>query len=153
MQQTPVKKTYNGLLELKDFLGLGKNFKYKNVPFEDLNIKENSIDFCFTSPPYYDTEHYSDDGEQSYKRYSSYAEWKQLFLLVMLDKIYKSLKVGGVCLLNVGNVLYPIENDIKEWCIEHNIEFRNVNDFRIGGNGIGKRTGDGGEPFIEFTKQ
>jgi hypothetical protein len=149
----PSKKTYNGLLQLKDFLGLGKNFKYKNVPFEDLNIKENSIDFCFTSPPYYDTEHYSDDSEQSYKRYSSYAEWKQLFLYVMLDKIYKSLKVGGVCLLNVGNVLYPIENDIKEWCIEHNIEFRNVNDFRIGGNGIGKRTGNGGEPFIEFTKQ
>jgi site-specific DNA-adenine methylase len=148
----PSKKTYNGLLELKDFLGLGKNFKYKNVPFEDLNIKENSIDFCFTSPPYYDTEHYSDDSEQSYKRYASYAEWKQSFLYVMLDKIYKSLKVGGVCLLNVGNVLYPIENDIKEWCIEHDIEFRNVNDFKIGGNGIGKRTGNGGEPFIEFTK-
>lgn len=139
-------------MELKDFLGLGKNFKYKNVPFEDLNIKENSIDFCFTSPPYYDTEHYSDDSEQSYKRYASYAEWKQSFLYVMLDKIYKSLKVGGVCLLNVGNVLYPIENDIKEWCIEHDIEFRNVNDFKIGGNGIGKRTGNGGEPFIEFTK-
>ena len=148
----PSKKTYNGLLELKDFLGLGKNFKYKNVPFEDLNIKENSIDFCFTSPPYYDTEHYSDDSEQSYKRYASYAEWKQSFLYVMLDKIYKSLKFGGVCLLNVGNVLYPIENDIKEWCIEHDIEFRNVNDFKIGGNCIGKRTGNGGEPFIEFTK-
>lgn len=141
----PSKKTYNGLLELKEFLNLGKNFKYKNVPFEDLSIKENSIDFCFTSPPYYDTEHYSDDSEQSYKRYESYVQWKQLFLCVMLDKIYKSLKVG--------NVLYPIENDIKEWCIEHDIEFRNVNDFKIGGNGIGKRTGSGGESFIEFTKQ
>ena len=149
----PSKKTYNGLLELKEFLNLGENFKYKNIPFEDLKIKENSIDFCFTSPPYYDTEHYSEDNEQSYKRYESYAEWKQSFLYVMLDKIYKSLKVGGVCLLNVGNVIYPIENDIKEWCIEHDIKFRNVNDFKIGGNGIGSRTGKGGEPFIEFIKQ
>jgi hypothetical protein len=148
----PSKKTYDGLLELKEFLNLGKNFRYKNVPFEDLEIKENTIDFCFTSPPYYDTEHYSQDDGQSFKRYNSYEEWKQSFLYVMLDKIYKSLKAGGVCLLNVGNVIYPIENDIKEWCIKHDIKFRNVNDFKIGGNGIGSRTGKDGEPFIEFVK-
>lgn len=146
------KKTYEGLLELKKFLRLGDNFKYKNVPFEDLEIKENSIDFCFTSPPYYDTEHYSQDDGQSFKRYDSYTEWKNCFLYVMLGKIYKALKVGGVCLLNVGNVIYPIESDIKQWCIEHDVKFRNVNDFKIGGNGIGKRTGEQGEPFIEFVK-
>ena len=148
----PSTKTYNGLNELKQFLNLGDNFVYKNIPFEELKIKNNSVDFCFTSPPYFDTEHYSDDEGQSFKKYKTYQEWREGFLYVMLDKIYNSLKVGGVCLLNVGNVVYPIESDIKTWLNKRDIKFRSVNDFRIGGYGIGKRTGEGGEPFIEFVK-
>lgn len=151
----PSKKTYEGLLKLKDFLKLGDNFKYYNLPFEDLELEADSVDFVFTSPPYFDTERYSQDEGQSFMRNDSYEKWKTNFLYVMLDKIIKALKHDRYCLLNVGKVRYPIDEDIVNYLWnKYQIECNRVSDFRIGGFGIGARTDEEGlgEPFIEFKK-
>ena len=149
----PSKKTYQGLLKLKEFLKLKDNYKYNNCGFEDLELNENYFDFCFTSPPYFDTERYSQDEEQSFKKNNSYENWKMNFLHVMLDKIFFALKKDKKCLLNVGKVRYPIDDDIIAYLKENKKPYRKIKDFKIGGVGIGARTdekGDG-EPFIEFT--
>lgn len=153
----PSVKTYQGLLKMRDFFHLSpEHFKYNNCGFEKLEVKENYFDFCFTSPPYYDTERYSDDAEQSYKANKSYDEWKHNFLYVLLDKIIYALKPNAYCLLNVGKVRYPIDDDILDYLKKKNIKCEKINDFKIGGNGIGARTqGDTenkGEPFIAFRK-
>lgn len=151
----PSKKTFEGLLKLKDFLNLGDNYKYFNLPFEEMQLEENYFDFCFTSPPYYDTERYSQDEKQSYLKNNSYEEWKQNFLYVMLEKILKALKTGGKCLLNVGKVRYSIDEDIIKYLNNKGILVERIKDFKIGGNGIGARTDDEnlGEPFLYFEKQ
>lgn len=150
----PNTKTYQGLLKLKQFLRLGDNFEYHNLPFEEMKLEDNSIDFCFTSPPYFDTERYSEEDTQSWKKNDSYELWRDNFLYVLLDKVLRALKPGAFCLLNVGKVRYPIDTDILSWLHDRNITCRRVKDFKIGGNGIGARTDDDGEgePFIEFQK-
>ena len=120
----PSKKTYNGLLKLKEFLKLGNNYIYNNLPFEDLELEKESIDFVFTSPPYFDTEKYSKDEGQSYIKNSNYEMWKTNFLYVMLDKIIYCLKKERYCLLNVGKVRYPIDDDIINYLWnKYNIKF------------------------------
>lgn len=71
----------------------------------------------------------------------------------VLDKIYACLKHGKKCLLNVGAVQYDIAGDIIAYMRKkYNVEVERVKDFKIGGNGIGSRTGEDGEPFLLFEK-
>lgn len=155
----PSFKTWLGLLKLREFLNLDrKQYQYNRCGFENLELKENYFDFCFTSPPYFDTERYSDDKEQSYKTNSNYEEWRNNFLYVMLDKIIYALKPNAYCLLNVGKVRYPIDTDIINYLKKRHIKHERVSDFKIGGNGIGARTNTSddenkGEPFIAFRKK
>lgn len=115
VETDPQTQTFNGLVKLKEFLRLDDNYKQYNLPFEDLNLQENYFDFAFTSPPYFDTEHYSSENTQSYVRNNTYEEWKEKFLYVLIDKTMYALKKGGKCILNVGNKKYPISNDIKKY--------------------------------------
>ena len=152
----PNTRTYRGLLKLKDFLKLGDNFEYHNCGFEDLPIEDESIDFCFTSPPYFDTERYSTEPTQSYVKNDSYDKWKVNFLYVMLEKIMRSLKHERYALLNVGACKYPIDKDIMAWLDERKIPYDLRDEFKIGGCGIGQRANTNasrGEPFIEFYKK
>lgn len=156
VETDPQKQTFEGLKKIKKFLKLNDNYKQYNLPFEKLELKENYFDFTFTSPPYFDTERYSDDETQSYKNKNNYNDWKIKFLYTMLDKIYYSLKVGGICLLNVGKVRYPIDDDIIDYMkTKYNINCTRIKKFKYGGSGIGNRTDDegNGEPFIEFKKK
>lgn len=149
----PSKETYKGLLELKEFLRLGDNIKQFNKPFEDLELPEDYFDFAFTSPPYFNTELYSDDEEQSFKRNDSYEKWREDFLYVLVDKTIESLKEDGICLLNVGNNKYPIDADLIDYVNnEYKLKTKRISLFKIGGSGFGKRSGESGEPFIEFKK-
>ena len=150
----PSTLTYNGLLQLREFLEADdKHIKLYNKPFEELKLKPESFDFVFTSPPYFDTEHYADEESQSMNKFDSYKAWRKGFLFVMLDKIYACLKPGKKCLLNVGVVQYDIAGDIIAYMRKkYNVEVERVKDFKIGGNGIGSRTGEDGEPFLLFEK-
>lgn len=152
VETDPQTETYNGLVALKRFLRLGDNYKQYNLPFEELEVQENYFDFVFTSPPYFDTERYSDEETQSYKRYSSFETWRDAFLKPMIDKIMYCMKRDGKCLLNVGNAIYDIDTAIEEYLDSKHIKHKRVSDFKIGGDGIGARTGEKGEPFILFSK-
>lgn len=148
------KQTVQGLQKLKQFLHLDENnYKTYNQPFEELELQENYFDFTFTSPPYFDTERYGGE-KTSYEGKEDYEQWKTEFLEVMLDKIMYSLKPKATCLLNVGKNRYPIDEDVIHYIEkEYKIPVKRVDKYRIGGHGIGSRTGEGGEPFLEFTKK
>ena len=64
----PCKETYDGLMKMKDDLNY-KNCELYNIGSEDFIPDKNSIDLCFTSPPYFDTEKYSNEDTQSWKKY------------------------------------------------------------------------------------
>lgn len=152
VETDPSTETYQGLVKLKRFLRLGDQYKQYNLPFEELEVKENYFDFVFTSPPYFDTERYADEDTQSFKRYNSFETWRDAFLKPMIDKILFCMKDDGKCLLNVGNAIYKIDEAIESYLDSKHIAHRRVGDFKIGGDGIGARTGEDGEPFILFGK-
>ncbi len=77
-----------------------------------LDCIEGFYDFCFTSPPYFDREHYSDDPLQSSVMYDNYAEWLHEWLFSCIESVTKLLTSGGVLAINVANcVPYMIADD------------------------------------------
>lgn len=152
VETDPCTETYNGLVELKKFLRLGDNYKQYNLPFEDLEVQENYFDFVFTSPPYFDTEQYSEEETQSYKKNNSYELWRDNFLYVMLDKIVYCMKPNAVCILNVGNKKYNISNDIKEYLLDkYNIKTIDA-DYELDANENTDAIRSSEEDFLCFVK-
>tara|TARA_Y100000310_G_scaffold55023_1_gene50419 strand:+ start:8806 stop:10005 length:1200 start_codon:yes stop_codon:yes gene_type:complete len=80
-------------------------------------LKENSYDLVFTSPPYFNTEVYNAGKNQSSNMYEKYQEWKEKFLFALVDKSRRLLKSGGKLILNVKNLQYAkIADDLVEYC-------------------------------------
>jgi hypothetical protein len=71
--------------------------------FEDAEPEEAGYDIVFTSPPYYDYEEYSDDPEQSFRRYPSPEEWTKGFLYPLVAKSAAALAFDGVLAINLSD--------------------------------------------------
>lgn len=71
---------------------------------EDPNIVYPECDLVFTSPPYFESEHYSDDPGQSYLQYSTSELWLKNFLFKVVDKSYAALVQGGHMCINIADV-------------------------------------------------
>ena len=100
----PSTKTYEGLLKMKkEFSYLGKQIDIYKQGSEDFIPEKESIDLCFTSPPYFDTEKYSDESTQSYKKFSTPNEWVSGFLKKTIENCYYGLKKNGYMLINIAN--------------------------------------------------
>ena len=152
IETDPSTETYKGLVELKKFLKLGDNYKQYNLPFENLELKQDYFDFVFTSPPYFDTELYSDEDTQSYKANDNYEQWRDNFLYVMIDKIVYSMKKGAKCILNVGNKRYPISDDIRKYLKEkYDIKTTDA-DFKLDANEDSDAIRSSEEDFLYFEK-
>jgi SAM-dependent methyltransferase len=92
------------------------------------SFASESANLVFSSPPYFDTERYSDDRSQSYVRFPEYGEWRVRFLEFVLDESVRVLKPGGYLALNVCNVEnYSIADDAMRYCsslLRHESTFR-----------------------------
>ena len=82
-----------------------KNNFFPQQCYQTLNdmIEKESLDLCFTSPPYFDTEKYSDEPTQSYIKYPTQDEWVNGFLRKTIENCYYGLKEGGYMLYNIAN--------------------------------------------------
>lgn len=73
-----------------------------------------NVDVVFTSPPYFAKEVYSDDPEQSARKFSEFESWCDGFLKPTLETAAEWLKPGGVLLWNIadakfGGKMLPLE--------------------------------------------
>jgi len=66
------------------------------------------FDLVFTSPPYFDLEHYSTDPRQSYLRYPNLELWSREFLQVMLEGSASRLNSGGRVGINTFDKLSEV---------------------------------------------
>ena len=99
----PASDTFEGLKKIqKDFSYIDKKVELHKLGSEVFRPKEK-VDLCFTSPPYFDTEKYSDEDTQSYMKYPTEKEWIDGFLFLTLENCYESLKKNGYLLLNIAN--------------------------------------------------
>ena len=100
----PSSKTYDGLLKMKkDFSYLNKEVDIYKLGSEDYIPEKESLDLCFTSPPYFDTEKYSEESTQSYIKFPSVDKWVNGFLRKTIENCYYGLKKNGYMLMNIAN--------------------------------------------------
>jgi len=102
----PATLTMKGLLQMKAELGgyspavieLNKVGSEEFVPAEP-------VDFCFTSPPYFDIEKYSNEPTQSYVKFPNMESWLNVFVRKTAENCFKCLRRDGILVFNVSEAL------------------------------------------------
>ena len=148
----PSTKTINGLIELGNFIkNLRPNFTATlfNQPYEDSDEFPGYYDFAITSPPYYDTEKYSNEETNSLNRYNSYDEWCSGFYFPLIDKTMRQLKPNAVFIFNIGDRRYPLSKSMFQHC-ENRYNVKRLDNY-LGYNTGQGRNGDLGEKFYEIS--
>lgn len=81
-------------------------------------IPDWSVDLCFTSPPYWDTEKYAREDSQSFLRYSNRTDWINQFIGGTIRNCKKILKPDGLIAVNIANVntFRNLEDKFVEKC-------------------------------------
>ena len=143
----PSTQTYEGLNKLGEWLSvLQPSFKYKvhKLPYEDFET-DTLFDIAMTSPPYYNTEHYSDEETNSLNRYDTFEKWVDGFYTPLILNTMKRIKDNGVFILNVGDRKYPLSDTMYDICKKNNLYCQRVYDY-LSGNGSNK------EKFYSISK-
>ena len=149
----PSTRTYAGLVALKNGFIYNVNPSFDatihNQCFEDSELPENSFDFAITSPPYYDTEEYSDEPTNSLNRYSTFDLWLTGFFFPLIQKTMAALKPDKVFVLNIGSRVYPLSSALlDEFGDQYQITC--IGNELSGNSGLGK-SGEG-ESFYAIKK-
>ena len=107
----PAKDTFNGLTQIaKDWgnqsnlFGTTQRLEIVQSGSEDYVPEKESLDLCFTSPPYFDTEKYSDEDTQSYKKFPNKVDWLEGFLRKTIQNCLYGLKPRRYLVINIANV-------------------------------------------------
>ena len=101
----PAELTFKGLKEIKkDFGRENRHYFLNKCGSETFVPKENTLDFAFTSPPYFNWEQYGEEEGQSFNQYSGNEEWNNGFLRTTIQNAYIGLKKGKYMGLNVANI-------------------------------------------------
>lgn len=70
---------------------------------EEFKGKPNSIDFAFSSPPYFDLEVYSDEPTQCYNKFPKLEEWLEGYVRQTIKNIAYMLKPGRCYAVNIAD--------------------------------------------------
>lgn len=100
----PSIETYKGLCNLaNDFAGKIHYNIFKSGS-EDFKPYKKTLDVCFTSPPYFDLEKYSDEPTQSYVRFNNKEAWIEGFLRKTFENCHYGLKDDGIMAINIADI-------------------------------------------------
>ena len=150
----PSELTYKGLLEMADDFEKisGKKVSLYKLGSEDFEPERESLDLCFTSPPYFDTEKYSEEETQSYIKFPTCRMWLYGFMRQTLLNCWYGLKDGGYLVLNIATVnSYPaILEDVKKVALK--IGFDYVHTLQLGLMHVSKGGMNKSEPVVIFRK-
>lgn len=119
----PSTLTKKGLDEMAFKLCCDTSIIIRQKCAED-HIPENSPDLIFTSPPYFDTEKYSNEDTQSYLKYPTYEEWRLGFLVPLVSNSVYALKQEGYFIINIANVknAKTLEDDFQKLAKDYNLQ-------------------------------
>jgi hypothetical protein len=147
----PSIKTFNGLNEMIDDFDMDATILKQGSEYP-IPLDHGTIDLCFTSPPYFDCEKYSDEPTQSYIKYPTAHSWVNGFLRDTVTECHRVLKSESNLLLNIQNVkTYPkLVDDVIE--MVSGCGFKYVNSWSLQ---LSNLTGSGfkGEPILIFKKR
>ncbi len=86
--------------------------KMNNIPFEEYKNKAGTFDLVFTSPPHFNLEKYSDEENQSWKKFSKYQDWINGFMKPFCKISHKVLKKNGYLIVNIAGKIG--KNDLEK---------------------------------------
>jgi len=120
---------------------------HKDTAFQKYKGK---LDMIFTSPPYFAKEAYSEDGEQSYKKFSQYDLWRDGFLKKTLETCVEYLRNDRYLLWNIADAVFdgkilPLEQDSIDFLTSFGMQYKGKLKMALaqmpGGNRIDTETG------------
>jgi len=106
----PNTKLHEPYRQIEAYCNTDKTTRFICSPAEDADLSDVKVDFVFTSPPYFDTEKYSQEETQSWKRYPETDEWLNGFLYPTLKKCWDVLEEGGRICVNISD---KVRGDIR----------------------------------------
>lgn len=128
----PSIETFNNLKKLGYYIEKVTNrvnsYKLYNKPSENLKLEKNSIDFAFSSPPYFNLEKYSDENTQSYIKYNNLDDWFKGYVNPTLDNIHYSLKDSGLYAVNIAD--FKLNNKLIRF-VDKWIELSKKSNFKL----------------------
>ena len=128
--------TQIGLHEIaKTFGNNTRTIELHTLGSEVFRPDKSSLDFAFTSPPYFNTERYSETEEtQSYIKFSNINVWKEEFLRKTLENAHYGLKPNKFLAFNVADVkgqYETFEKDTKQIALETGFKLVDTFDLRM----------------------
>jgi len=149
----PNTQTQKGLKEMVTTFGnKACGYDLLTMGSEEYRPDKNSLDFAFTSPPYFDTEKYSaTETTQSYLKYSNINTWKENFLRKTLENVHYGLKPNKFCAFNVADVksYETFEKDTKQIASEVGFKLVDTFDLRLSSQANDYKA----EPIFIFKKE
>jgi hypothetical protein len=117
----PAEKTFEGLQSFGRFLKkrIGGQYEIRKEGSEESVFKKNYFGFAFSSPPYFDFEHYSNDSGQSLVKYPQFDSWLKNYWFKTMQNCYEALipeGFFGICLSSstLGNLFDETFSFAKE---------------------------------------
>lgn len=118
---------YNEVREAEDLFGGTHRYEMYCSGSEMVQFNPNfqqykgKLDLVFTSPPYFLREAYSEDENQSYKKFPAYANWRDGFLYQTLKTAYEWLNhdrylVWNIADIKIGKRYVTLEQDSIDIC-------------------------------------
>ena len=132
-------------------------YKVIDAPFESAeeNLKGREFDLIFTSPPYFDLEVFTTEGEQSIISHSTFDKWMVHFLFKSLYIAWNTLAPDGNMVIHIDDfskgtekhrIIEPMVLFVCGWC--SNARFDGV----VGASGYNKKK-DYKSPMWVFKKK
>lgn len=152
----PCLETFLGLCRMNQDLGEGKTVELYNFGSEEFQPTADSVDLCFTSPPYFNTEKYSNEQTQSYMKFPTQQSWISDFIGQTVRNCHRALKSNGKLLINIANVkTFPnIEECIVNEISKNGFMLVDTHKLLLSNGTFTKKNGNlyKAEPVFIFTK-
>lgn len=115
-------------------------------------LPKECIDLCFTSPPYFDCEKYSDEPTQSYLKFPNREHWINNFLRKTFENCYRVLKPSKYMIINIQNVkTFPnLVEEAKR--VAYLSNFILEDEWKLALSQLGSKSGYKTEPLLIFRK-
>jgi hypothetical protein len=135
----PASLTFDGLREMAAELppmaeqlgGEPTEIELHKIGSENFVPDRGSIQLALTSPPYYNSEHYSSEASQSFIKFRTPEAWLNGFLGATLSNCHAGLSSSGILALNIANVAsYPNLTEDFLW-LARRCGFRHVETSRL----------------------
>lgn len=157
----PCSESYKNLLKLGDYITRYKNknstfTQYSNIydihkiGSEDFKYKKDSVDFAFSSPPYFSLEKYCDEETQCYIKFPTLKKWFRGYVRPTIKNIYYMLKPNKFYAVNIADFKIGSKKVryVKKWIkISKKVGFKLVDKIKMP---LTTRIGSGSAPRFEY---